>query len=250
MAEKEIITLITGANKGIGFATAEGLGKLGQHILVGARDAKRGQNAVEKLQAEGYKATFIQLDVTNKAQIQNAADEIKQKFGYLSVLVNNAGITLGHHTKASEMSTDEIRKIFDVNFFGLLDVTQAMVPLLKKGRPAKIVNVSSDMGSLGLATDPQSRFYRISSVGYQASKAAANFATIDFSKELSASDIIVNAVNPGATNTEFGGRPKGLKIPGMNSVEAGAAQIVKMASLPFDEKVTGTFTENVGTLPW
>lgn len=249
--KKETITLITGADKGIGFATAQGLGKIGQHVLIGARDAKRGQAAVDKLQKQGYKASLIMIDVTDQELIKQAVAEIEQKFGYLSSLINNAGVALDHHESAADLSTDTIRQDFDVNFFGMIDVTQAMIPLLKKDLPAKIVNLSSNMGSLTFASDPKSRFYKVSSLGYQASKASVNFFTINLSKELAKSGITVNSVNPGWTATGFGGRPMSMpKIPGMQDVEEGAAQVIKMASLPRDDKTTGTFTENAGKLPW
>ncbi|MFL2028248.1 SDR family NAD(P)-dependent oxidoreductase [Loigolactobacillus zhaoyuanensis] len=248
---KAVITLITGADKGIGFATAQALGKKGQQILVGARDQQRGEQAVARLKTAGVAATFIQLDVTDKAQIKAAVARIKVDYGYLSILINNAGIALGSHLPASQMSTDTMRQEFDVNFFGLVDVTQAMIPLLKAGQPAKIINVSSNMGSLGLASDPNSRFYKVSSLGYQATKASVDFATILLSKELVTEGITVNSVNPGWTATNFGGRPSDAPKPaGMQDVVTGAAQIVKMASLPLDDPQTGTFTENEGTLPW
>ncbi|MFC6254863.1 SDR family oxidoreductase [Secundilactobacillus hailunensis] len=252
MSDKnEIITLITGADKGIGFETAQALGQKGQHVLIGARNQERGEKAVKQLEAAGVKADFIQLDVTDKAQIKTAADKIKTDYGYLSILINNAGIAMDHHQPASQLSTDTIRQDFDVNYFGLIDVTQAMIPLLKAGKPAKIINVASNMGSMGLASDPNSRFYKVNSLGYQSSKASVNFATIIFSKELAADDITVNSVNPGWTATGFGGRPEDAPAPaGMQDVATGAAQIIKMASLPQGDKTTGTFTENAGTLPW
>ncbi|MFC6171821.1 SDR family NAD(P)-dependent oxidoreductase [Loigolactobacillus jiayinensis] len=248
---KPVITLITGADKGIGFATAQALGQKGQQILIGARNRQRGEQAVAQLKAAGIQVTFIQLDVTDKTQIKVAAEKIKADYGYLSILINNAGIALGNHLPASQMSTDTMRQEFDVNFFGLVDVTQAMIPLLKTGQPAKIINVSSNMGSLGLATDPNSRFYKVSSLGYQATKASVDFATILLSKELAAAGITVNSVNPGWTATNFGGRPSDAPKPaGMQDVATGAAQIIKMASLPLDDPQTGTFTENEGSLPW
>ncbi|WP_203650670.1 SDR family NAD(P)-dependent oxidoreductase [Secundilactobacillus yichangensis] len=250
-AEKTILTLITGADKGIGFATAQALGKKGQHILLGARNQERGEKAVKQLKDDGIKADFIQLDVTDKAQIKAAAAKIKTDYGYLSILINNAGIAMDHHQPASELSTDTIRQDFDVNYFGLIDVTQAMIPLLKAGRPAKIINISSNMGSMGLASDPNSQFYKVNSLGYQSSKASVNFATIIFSKELADEGITVNSVNPGWTATGFGGRPEDAPAPaGMQDVATGAAQIIKMASLPIDDTTTGTFTENAGKLSW
>ena len=249
--KKAVITLITGADKGIGFETAQALGKKGQRVLIGARNQERGEKAVKQLKAAGIKADFVQLDVTKKEQIKAAAKQIQADYGYLSILINNAGIAMDHHEPASQLSTDTIRQDFDVNYFGLIDVTQAMIPLLKAGKPAKIINLSSNMGSMGLASDPNSRFYKVNSLGYQSSKAAVNFATIIFSKELAADGITVNSVNPGWTATGFGGRPEDApKLEGMQDVATGAAQVIKMASLPLDDKTTGTFTENAGTLPW
>jgi len=249
--KKAVITLITGADKGIGFETAQALGKKGQHVLIGARNQERGEKAVKQLKAAGIKADFVQLDVTKKEQIKAAAKQIQADYGYLSILINNAGIAMDHHEPASQLSTDTIRQDFDVNYFGLIDVTQAMIPLLKAGKPAKIINLSSNMGSMGLASDPNSRFYKVNSLGYQSSKAAVNFATIIFSKELAADGITVNSVNPGWTATGFGGRPEDApKLEGMQDVATGAAQVIKMASLPLDDITTGTFTENAGTLPW
>lgn len=248
---KPIITLITGADKGIGLATAQGLAEKGQHVLIGARDPKKGAAAVAKLKDKDHaiQAETIQLDVTDEASIKAAAATIDQKFGYLSVLVNNAGVALDAHKPASEIPMALIRQDFEVNFFGLVAVTQAMVPLLRKADHARIVNVTSNMGSLGLATDPNSRFFKVNSMGYQASKAAANFATISFSKELAAEGIPVNSVNPGWTATSFGGRdPASAPIPGMQDVATGAAHVIAVASATDD--VTGTFTENAGTLPW
>lgn len=249
MAEAKIVTLITGADKGIGFATAQALAAAGQHVLVGARNQTRGEKAVQAIRDAGGTANFIQLDVTADDQVKAAAAKIQNDYGYLSILINNAGIAVDAHQKPSQLPITQMQQDFAVNFFGLVRVTQAMVPLLRAGKPAKIVNVTSNMGSFGLATDPQSRFYQVSSLGYQASKAAANFATVDFAKELGSEGITVNSVNPGWTATGFGGRDESKPaIPGMQSIQEGAAQVVKMATT--SSRKTLTFTENAGQLPW
>lgn len=175
MAEnKSTLTLITGAYKGIGFETAMSLAKLGQHILLGSRDRDRGQEAVNRIKNAGYHADLVVLDVTNQADIQRAKKAVTENNGYLDILVNNAGIALDNHEDAATLPTDMIRKEFDVNFFGTVSMIQAFIPLLKKSKSGKIINVSSNMGSLGLASDPHSKFYNVSSLGYQASKAAVN----------------------------------------------------------------------------
>lgn len=248
--DNQLLTLITGADKGIGFETATKLGEAGQHVLLGARNAEKGQRAVDQLRSQGFTVDLVVIDVTDKQGIEQAAAKIDDEFGHLDILINNAGIALDNHEKASTLSTATMRKEFDVNFFGLVDVIQAFLPLLKKAQPAKIINLSSNMGSLGLATDPQSRFYNVNSLGYQASKAAVNFATICFAKELAGTNVTVNSVNPGWTATEFGGR--NLKEPtpaGMQTPAEGAEQIVKLATDP-KNAMTGTFTETGGTLPW
>lgn len=242
--EKKTLTLITGADKGIGFETAAELGQQGQHLLIGSRNQTRGQHAVTRLRTAGVKSDLILLDVTLDTTIQAAAKQIANTYGYLNVLINNAGIALDAHQAPSQLPVATMRKDFDVNFFGLVSVTQAMIPLLKKGAPAKIINVSSNMGSLGLASDPDSRFFQVNSLGYQASKVAVNFATIDFAKELAKYQIKVNSVNPGWTRTDFGGNRSGEQ-----TVAQGAAQIVKLAS-DTGPDLNMSFTENAGRLPW
>lgn len=251
MAEnKPRLTLITGADKGIGFETAMALAKLGQHILLGSRDRDRGQEVVNRIKNAGYHADLLVLDVTNQADIQRAKKIVTESNGYLDILINNAGIALDNHEDAATLSIDTIRKEFDVNFFGAVSMIQAFIPLLKKSKSGKIINVSSNMGSLGLASDPHSKFYNISSLGYQSSKAAVNFATITFAKELADTNITVNSVNPGWTATSFGGRDTNQPAPaGMQSVQEGAQPIIKLASDARNE-LNGTFTENDGSLPW
>lgn len=240
------ITLITGADQGIGYATAQALCAADQTVLVGARDQQRGEAAVAKL---GPNAHFIQLDVTKEDQVAQAAAKINTTFGHLDTLINNAGVALDAHQAADTLPLSTIRADFEVNFFALVSVTQAMIPLLRASQHGKLINVSSNMGSLGLASDPASPFYHASSLGYQSSKAAVNMATINFAKALAGDDIGVYAVNPGWTATGFGGRDVNSPAPsGMQSIETGAAQIVHLATT--DDTPTMSFTENAGSLPW
>lgn len=143
------LTLITGADKGIGFETAMALAKLGQHVLLGSRHQDQGQQAVDKIQQAGYDAELVILDVTKQSDIDRAKATIDEKYGYLDVLINNAGIALDNHENAETLSTDVIRTEFDVNFFGTVSMIQAFIPLLKKSKSAKIINVSSNMARWG-----------------------------------------------------------------------------------------------------
>lgn len=246
----QIFTLITGADKGIGFETAKELGKKGHYIFLGSRDLARGKAAVQKLISMEIAAEVVQLDVTKHASLVDARTQILRKTACLNILINNAGVAFDGHREPSDLPLQVIREDFEVNFFGNVDTTQVFLPLLRNAEWGKIINLSSDMGSLTLAADPHAPHYKASALGYQASKAAVNFATICFSKELAASGITVNSVNPGWTATEFGGRPKdAAKLPGMPDVSQGAARIVALASSG-DQKTTGTFSDQSGELPW
>lgn len=249
MAQK-VVTLITGAEKGLGLLAAKALSKEGQAIIIGALDEAAAKQAVTEITADGGEASYVNLDVTNHDQVKKASQYVADKYGYLTILINNAGIvTDGPHSPV-DIPMDALRKEFDVNFFGSVDVTQTMVPLLKKAENAQIINLSSNMGSLGLATDPSFPFYNFYSMGYGASKAAVNFETICFSKALKDDGIPVNSVNPGFSDTAFGGRNTNDPKPaGMQSAEEGAAQIIKMASHN-PQTDNATFSENAGQLPW
>ncbi|MBC6310474.1 SDR family oxidoreductase [Listeria sp. FSL L7-1582] len=247
------ITLITGANRGIGLQLAKEIGKHGHHILVGARSSESGQNTIEELKKLGITAYFVQLDVTDQHSIQQAVKTIEQDHGYLSVLINNAGIALDNFEQPSTMKTEIMRKDFDVNFFGTVDTTQAMLPLLKKSGQAKIINISSMMGSLGAAVDPNSQIYNVSAVGYQASKAALNMFTIRLAKELEKLEdvtITVNAIDPGMVATEFGGgTPDAAKKMGAKPVEEGVKRTVKLA-IDEENNTNITFSNTSGIVSW
>ena len=166
------IALITGANKGIGFEIARGLGAKKIKVLVGARDAARGQAAAEKLKAEGIDAHFVQLDVTDQETIQRAAEWIEKEFGRLDILVNNAGIG-EFGAKPSGADLAKVREVYDTNVFGPMAMTQAMLPLLRKSKHGRIVNVSSSLGSMTLASQPDSPVSQFALLGYNTSKSGA-----------------------------------------------------------------------------
>ncbi len=248
-AEKKIV-LITGSDKGIGFETAKELGEKGFYVILNARNQEKGEKAVSKLRKIDVSCDLTLFDVTKPEEILGAEKIFNSKYSHLDVLINNAGVAFDNHQKPSKLPVNDIRDEFEVNFFGMISVTQIFLNLLKQADHAKIINISSNMGSLGLATDPHSQFYNVNSLGYQASKASVNFATICFSKELINDGITVNSVNPGWTATEFGGRNLNQPVPdGMQTVKQAAAQIVKIAS-DSQNSLNCTFTENAGKLPW
>jgi len=237
------ITLITGADRGMGFELAKELGQHGQHVLVGARNQERGNAAVDALRKQKINADLILIDVTDEATITAAQQTIASEFGHLDILINNAGLTLDNWEKPFTLALDKIRGDFDVNFFGLVSVTQHMLPLLRQATSAKILNISSAVGSLTIASDPTSSVYQHPSFGYQASKAAVNMFTIDLANELKDTHITVNAVNPGwvATDSAVGGGPK--------TIEEGVARTVELA-LQSDNTLNGTFSDVDGIVPW
>jgi NAD(P)-dependent dehydrogenase (short-subunit alcohol dehydrogenase family) len=172
------VALITGANKGIGFEVARQVGKAGCTVLVGARNVELGREATAKLKAEGVDARFIAIDVVKHDTIKRAADEIARDFGRLDILVNNAGIAaIGKDGAPGVADIDAVRTTVETNFIGALAVTQSMLPLLKKSAAARIVNVSSELGSITGHGDPNWKFANVRAIGYSASKAAMNMMT-------------------------------------------------------------------------
>ena len=199
------IALITGANKGIGFEIARQLGARGITILAGVRDQARGATAVEQLRAEGIDATDVPLDVTDQATIDAAVAWIDHTHGRLDILVNNAGIsTREGSTPPSELALEAVRATFATNVFGVFAVTQAMLPLLRRSEAGRIVNLASEMGSLGIASDPNSFAAHLPpTLAYNASKTALNALTVFFAKELRDTPIKVNSVSPGYVATDL-----------------------------------------------
>jgi NAD(P)-dependent dehydrogenase (short-subunit alcohol dehydrogenase family) len=230
------VTLITGANKGLGYETARQLTGAGHTVWVGARGTERGEKAASELGAR-----FVQLDVTDDASVAEAMRTIEQRDGRLDVLVNNAGISGG--TAAVEGVTGAaLLAALDTNAIGILRVTQAALPLLEKSDNPVVVNVSSAFGSFWAVTNPERPVSRYPNLAYSTSKAAASMLTVQYAKALP--HIKFNAVEPGHTATDLG--PAG---GGGQPVEKGAEVIVRMATIGKDGP-TGTFQENGGVLPW
>lgn len=224
------IALITGANKGIGFATARQLAERGMTVLVGARHAERGREATQRLRDGGADAHFVPLDVGDEDSVAAAAKWIEAEYGRLDVLVNNAGIARGDGERAlpSETTVATLRTVFETNVFGVVAVTNALLPLLRRAPAARIVNVSSEVGSIAVMSDPEGALFGLTSVPYPSSKAALNMVTAMYAKELRDTPIKVNAANPGYCATDLNGHH------GFRSPEQGAEVSVHLATLPGD----------------
>ncbi|OXM82566.1 SDR family oxidoreductase [Paenibacillus rigui] len=240
---KSEIVLITGGNKGIGFETARQLGKMGYEILIGARSGDKGQEAVKLLETENIKAKTVVLDVTNPSSVLSAEEWIEQEYGYLDILINNAGVFFEGNTPPSELELSVLKSTFETNVFGVFSVTKAMLPLLKKSSAGKIINLSSGLGSLNLNSDPTSEFYSVNSLAYNSSKTAVNAITVFFAKELRDTPIKVNSVCPGFTATDLNGNS------GYRSVEQAASIVVKLATVNSDGP-TGGFFDDHGVVAW
>jgi NAD(P)-dependent dehydrogenase (short-subunit alcohol dehydrogenase family) len=246
------VALITGANQGVGLQVAKELVAKGLTVLVGSRSFERGEAAAKAI---GPGAIAVQLDVTVPASIAAAAERIRKEFGRLDLLVNNAAISntrkgnlslqeYAKTTLASNASLDEIRAVWETNVFGVLAVYQAMLPLLRESSDARIVNVSSGVGSLAANANRAHPYHSFFSPVYPASKAALNAITLARMIEQESTGINVNLVSPGFTKTNLNG------YEGTASVEEGSREIVRVALLGPDGP-TGTFTrwENE-TIPW
>ena len=217
--------LITGANKGIGFEIARQLGSQDFVVWLGSRSQERGAAAAAELRKEGIEANCLLLDVSDNESVRIAAARLQGEIGALDALVNNAGINFGRPPPPSEELVDQMRAIFDVNVFGAVRVTQAFLPLLRKSAAARIVMISSGLGSITSTLDMTSENWNIGSAGYCASKSALNMITVKFAKELASENIKVNAADPGLTATDLTGH-LGSRTPADAAVIA-----VRLASL-------------------
>ncbi|RYZ21837.1 MAG: SDR family oxidoreductase [Chitinophagaceae bacterium] len=241
--------LITGANRSIGFEAAKQLLQQGYYVYLGARDAEKGAQAAAQLRAEGLpNVEALTLDVSSRESVRAARATLGEKTKVLDVLVNNAGILGGWEQASTGMDTGTIRDVFDTNFFGAIEVTQAFFDLLAAAPAPRIVNVTSGLGSLNLHADPSWKYYAVKPTAYVASKAALNAYTLTLAYELRDTPFKVNAVDPGYTATDFNNHS------GPGSVADAAARVVKAATLGNDGPTGQFFSDDnnpeTGLSPW
>lgn len=238
--------LITGANRGLGLEISRQLGKRGYDVVLGCRDADKGALAKAQLASEGIDADVLVIDVGDPASIAAACDAFYAQRDELDVLVNNAGVLVDFGQRASELPVALLRESFATNFFGAFETTQRFLPLIRKSKSGRIVNMSSDLGSLKAMDDPASAQYDVLAPGYRASKCALNVLTLLFAKELAGTGIKVNSASPGLSRTDMGGADAPL------SAEQGAATAVWLATLDDDGPSGGFFsaTLNGQQHPW
>ena len=239
----ERIALITGANKGIGLQVSRELGLLGYTVLIGARSTVLGAEVVKKMTEEGLRAALVRIDVTDHTSVSKAASLISERFGRLDVLINNAGICLDAGTLPSQVSLETLRKTFETNVFGAFSVLQTMLPLLLKSVAARVVNMSSGLGSLTLNSDPNYEFAQFKLLAYNSSKTTLNAFTVQFAHELKDTSIKVNSVDPGFTATDLNGHR------GTGTTEQAASIVLRLATLP-ESGPTGGFFDKNGHVPW
>lgn len=238
------VALITGANKGIGLETARQLGQNGVHVIVGARDAARGEAAVAQLLSEGLSAEFLRVDLADAGTFGLAADAIAERHGRLDILVNNAAVMEDERGAAtSAVGMDVWRRTFEINLFAQIELTNALLPLIRKSEAGRIVNLTSILGSIGLHATPGSPIYSSKVPAYDVSKSAVNAWTVHLAYELKDTAIKVNAAHPGWVKTDMGGEEAPMELVD------GAKTSVQLALLDADGP-TGGFLHMGEALPW
>jgi NAD(P)-dependent dehydrogenase (short-subunit alcohol dehydrogenase family) len=235
MSKSPKTILVTGANKGIGFKTCRQLARLGHHVILSARSAVRGEKAVKDLAEDGLKVDFLLLDTADEGSILRAAHELKQRIKALHVLINNAAILDTWQGTILDAKAADLRDTFVTNTLGPILLTQALLPLLEAGKPSRVINVSSQLGSVQNMTDGWA--------GYGISKAALNAATRKLAQALAPRGISVNAASPGWVRTDMGGESAPL------SLEHGAQNIVRLVT-DVPHSLTNHFLEEHGEIPW
>ncbi|MFI0795879.1 SDR family oxidoreductase [Micromonospora rubida] len=239
---EQTIALVTGANKGIGYEIAAGLGALGWSVGIGARDEQRREDAVAKLRAAGVDAFGVPLDVTDDTSVAAAAALIKERAGRLDVLVNNAGVAGAWPEEPSTVTPEGLRAVVETNVIGVVRVINAMLPLLRRSERPRIVNQSSHVASLTLQTTPGVDLGGVSGA-YSPSKTFLNAVTIQYAKELSDTNIKINNACPGYVATDLNA------FHGTSTPAEGAKIAIRLATLP-DDGPTGGLFDDAGNVPW
>ena len=236
--------LITGANKGIGFETARQLAQLDYFVYLGSRNKARGLEAIKKLNDLGItKVDTIVIDVADINSVRQARQELESKISSLDILINNAGIAGDQPQDFLTGDLENLRKIFDTNFFGAIQTTHEFLPLLRKSKKASIINVSSEVGSISLRLEAGRNSNRDKYNAYGSSKTALNAFTVMLANELRDTGISVNSVTPGYTATDLN------QFQGAKTIEEGAVPIVKLATQS-DSAITGKFFKDGGEVAW
>src|SRR6187402_1019943 len=243
-ADKRMRTaLITGANNGIGLAIAKGLAADGFEVWIGTRDLGRGEAALETLRVVGLTARLLQIDVTSPQSVLQAFTSMASVVTHLDVLVNNVGIAKDRMAPPSLEVMDDIKAVYEVNVFGQIRVTQTFLPLLKASTDARVIFMSSGLGSLSLVTEQESIYSTVNLLGYSSSKTALNAVSVAFAKELASFGIAVNSVEPGNVATDLNGHQ------GLLSPEEGALSTIRLAKAG-PNGPTGRFFCLDGPQPW
>jgi len=245
------IAMVTGANRGLGFEISRQLGKKGITVLMGARNSEKGEQAAKTLRGEGLETHAIALEVTDSASIASAVERIRSDFGKVDVLVNNAAVLLDIGIQPSDVKEEMLRSTFEVNFFGPYRLTQQLVPLLKKSRRGRIVNLGTQVASLNQLADPNSPLREDICPAYQTSKTALNAMTLVFAKELKEFGIKINSVCPGWVMTDMGHDDLpdyGDAVRPMSPQEA-VEKLIWLTELPDDGPTGGFFSEG-RSVPW
>jgi NAD(P)-dependent dehydrogenase (short-subunit alcohol dehydrogenase family) len=230
------VALITGANKGIGFEISRQLAKQGITVVMGARHERRGAEAAARLLHEGLEVHQVRLDVTDASTIETLPRFFQERFGRLDILVNNAGILQDEGTPLDKLDIQVLRQTFETNFFGAFAVTKALLPLIRVSEAGRIVNVSSQLGSLADICNPESAYAGFLSSAYSASKVALNALTVLLAKELRGTNVKVNSADPGWVQTDMG------TALAPSTPEEGADTPVWLATLPADGPNSGFFS--------
>ncbi len=241
------IALVTGANKGIGLQLSRELGQRSFHVLMGARDKGRGMSAAQELRDESLSVEFVELDMEQPAHFRRVTSLIAERFGKLDVLINNAGVQIESDewnvNTCTDISMEVLRRTMDINFFGMVELTQQLLPLLKAAPAARIVNVSSILGSLRMQATPGSNTWSTKTFAYNTSKAAVNSFTIHLAHALRDTAIKVNSAHPGWVKTDMGGKGASL------SLEKGAYTPLKLALID-ETGPTGSYMFEDKILDW